>query len=431
MFYAYELFVKKGPLGKMWLAGTMKKITRSVATTTNVVQLCNVLEHPPAPLALPTQATLLRGVVRIEHQKVSFLLTDAVHAKSRVMLADKRLKKVNLPLKHVIAKKDAITLLPTELAAEEEPMPDLPNADVLSQILAAGDAFHLVPDVPSSPRKVLPAKEQDIDITRSRVSTRPSVSDEFELPPMEPPPIPEPEVEPKRPPRKRKSRVPGEAAEPDLGAEPVDIDEADKKAEEKHKAKEKRRKRAVIPVDEVTEISDEKMKANLKNTGDIVDKEKWKHWKPGPKPKEKNPICESFPLWHMMPEQLRKFYREHAKPGPIDPDEALEDVEEDRDTIPFPSLDEISLVSDRVSVERERETRLSVEPSFFEPLPIEEEPLPPPEEEGKRKVGPRKSETFLSPFPSTPTPSQPLPTHAPPKEPTETEISKMTEIYRE
>src|SRR4051812_39470186 len=55
--------------------------------TVGLVCVCPVIseivERPPVSLALPTQSTLLRGVVRIEQKKAGYLLEDAEKATAR------------------------------------------------------------------------------------------------------------------------------------------------------------------------------------------------------------------------------------------------------------------------------------------------------------------------------------------------------------
>lgn len=44
----------------------------------------DVVSAPPVALALPTQSTLLRGVVRIENKKAIYLLEDCEHTTVRL-----------------------------------------------------------------------------------------------------------------------------------------------------------------------------------------------------------------------------------------------------------------------------------------------------------------------------------------------------------
>lgn len=46
--------------------------------------LCADVLSPPVALALPTQSTLLRGVVRIENKQANYLLDDALDARHRL-----------------------------------------------------------------------------------------------------------------------------------------------------------------------------------------------------------------------------------------------------------------------------------------------------------------------------------------------------------
>ena len=74
MFYSRELLSKRGPLGTIWLAGSyLRKLTKATILSSNLVQMCDDVENPPVPLALPTQSTLLFGVVCIEKRKAGYL----------------------------------------------------------------------------------------------------------------------------------------------------------------------------------------------------------------------------------------------------------------------------------------------------------------------------------------------------------------------
>ena len=74
MFYSRELLSKRGPLGTIWLAGSyLSRLSKAAIRNSNLTTMCASVENPPVPLALPTQSTLLLGVVRIEQKKISYL----------------------------------------------------------------------------------------------------------------------------------------------------------------------------------------------------------------------------------------------------------------------------------------------------------------------------------------------------------------------
>jgi len=103
MFYSNELFVKKGLLAKLWLAGThFRKLSKSAIVTSKIKSMCGNVSEPPLPLALPTQATLLRGVVRIENKKAAYLLGDALDAQYKVRVMQR--SAVTLPKSKMTAR---------------------------------------------------------------------------------------------------------------------------------------------------------------------------------------------------------------------------------------------------------------------------------------------------------------------------------------
>ena len=75
MFYSRELLSRRGPLGTIWLAGSyLRRLDKRSILASNLVRMCAEVENPPVPLALPTQSTLLLGVVNIEQRKSKYLL---------------------------------------------------------------------------------------------------------------------------------------------------------------------------------------------------------------------------------------------------------------------------------------------------------------------------------------------------------------------
>eukprot|EP00039_Didymoeca_costata_P019578 m.338093 g.338093 ORF g.338093 m.338093 type:complete len:553 (-) comp18312_c0_seq1:82-1740(-) len=77
MFYSEFVLAKKGALGKVWLAAHWeKKLTRTQASKSNIVEACNSIIKPVAPLALRTSGHLLLGVVRIFEIKQKNLMHD-------------------------------------------------------------------------------------------------------------------------------------------------------------------------------------------------------------------------------------------------------------------------------------------------------------------------------------------------------------------
>ena len=80
MFYSHELLSKRGPLGTIWLAGVyLRKLSKQAVLSSDLSAMCGSVERPPVQLALPTQSTLLKGVVNIENKKAHYLLGQRPH----------------------------------------------------------------------------------------------------------------------------------------------------------------------------------------------------------------------------------------------------------------------------------------------------------------------------------------------------------------
>lgn len=81
MFYSEYVLAKKGPLGKVWLAAHWnKKLTRAMIAKSDVIEACQSIIKPAAPLALRTSGHLLLGVVRIHDSKQKSLMNDCSEA---------------------------------------------------------------------------------------------------------------------------------------------------------------------------------------------------------------------------------------------------------------------------------------------------------------------------------------------------------------
>lgn len=87
MFYSYQLLTKKGPLGRIWLAGTVRsKLTRRHVQESDIVTLTESVLDPPMPLALRLSAVLLLGLCVIYQRKCSYLLVEAHEFLTKVRL---------------------------------------------------------------------------------------------------------------------------------------------------------------------------------------------------------------------------------------------------------------------------------------------------------------------------------------------------------
>lgn len=74
---------------------SVRKLSKVQILASDIMKMCRTVLKPPVALALPTQSTLLRGVCRIEYKKASYLLSDAIDAKTKLRMSDKPV--VDLP----------------------------------------------------------------------------------------------------------------------------------------------------------------------------------------------------------------------------------------------------------------------------------------------------------------------------------------------
>lgn len=113
MFYSEYVLAKKGALGKVWLAAHwQKKLTRNQMARSNIVEACNSIIKPPAPMALRTSGHLLLGVVRIHDGKQKSLMHDCSDALVKIKLAF-RPGTVDMPASKSTASAASITMQET------------------------------------------------------------------------------------------------------------------------------------------------------------------------------------------------------------------------------------------------------------------------------------------------------------------------------
>jgi len=112
MFYAKFMFVKKGPLSKVWLAahGSIKKVPKAQLMQTDITaSVKSILEPSGGPLALRLSGQLLLGVVRIYKSNIEYLAQDCTEARTKLKLVYKP-GAVDLPAGASQAPANAITL---------------------------------------------------------------------------------------------------------------------------------------------------------------------------------------------------------------------------------------------------------------------------------------------------------------------------------
>eukprot|EP01133_Synstelium_polycarpum_P003679 gene3679-4234_t len=91
MFFSQIVLAKRGPLGKVWLAGHWdKKLTKNNIFKTNIPKSIKHILNPHLPMALRMTSHLLLGVVRIFSKKVKYLLDDCSDAVARFKATSKR-----------------------------------------------------------------------------------------------------------------------------------------------------------------------------------------------------------------------------------------------------------------------------------------------------------------------------------------------------
>ncbi|KAK9333984.1 Rec8 like protein-domain-containing protein [Lipomyces starkeyi] len=99
MFYSYDILSRRSSgLSTVWLIATLgsksslKRVNRKDILSVSIPEACNLIIHPPQPLALRLSSSLLYGVTSIYDQQSGFLYSD-------VTIAYTKLKRVmyNIP----------------------------------------------------------------------------------------------------------------------------------------------------------------------------------------------------------------------------------------------------------------------------------------------------------------------------------------------
>jgi len=143
MFYSKFMFVKKGPLAKVWLAAHFhRKLNKQMVQGTDINLSCKSILEPQAPLALRLTGQLLLGLVRIYQKKVKYLQEDCSDALTK-MKSVFRAGAVDLPPESAVAASGAITH-PDNYDEIEYAIPDIPmeNFDeMMADVIAEGGAI--------------------------------------------------------------------------------------------------------------------------------------------------------------------------------------------------------------------------------------------------------------------------------------------------
>ncbi|CEF98413.1 Rad21/Rec8-like protein, N-terminal [Ostreococcus tauri] len=81
MFYSQYILAKRGPLGTIWIAAHLdRKLRKNQIAETDIVSSVRSIINPEAPLALRLSGQLMLGVVRIYGRKVNYLFQDCSEA---------------------------------------------------------------------------------------------------------------------------------------------------------------------------------------------------------------------------------------------------------------------------------------------------------------------------------------------------------------
>ncbi len=90
MFYSNFIFVKKGPLAKVWIAAHFqRKLNKAHVTDTNIKISAESIADPTVALALRLSGQLLLGLVRIYSKKVQYLQDDCSDAMTKMKVVTK------------------------------------------------------------------------------------------------------------------------------------------------------------------------------------------------------------------------------------------------------------------------------------------------------------------------------------------------------
>lgn len=113
MFYSAQILSKKGPLGIVWLAAhhDKKYLKKQQVSGTDILESCDRIIAPEAPLALRLSGQLMLGIVRIYYKQVEYLAHDANGALSKLRQSQwDKPADVDLPPESLTAAPDQITL---------------------------------------------------------------------------------------------------------------------------------------------------------------------------------------------------------------------------------------------------------------------------------------------------------------------------------
>jgi cohesin complex subunit SCC1 len=178
MFYSKYMFVKKGPLSKVWIAAHFhRKLTKPHVQGTDINLSAKTILDPNTPLALRLSGQLLLGLVRIYQRKVKYLLEDCSDALSKMKMIF-RPGVVDLPAESAAAPSAAITYADDAEALEYD-IPDIP-LDNLDEFIAGQDLDQTVAASFDS-FSALSGKRNDLTMAADDITLSAFEQDEMDL----------------------------------------------------------------------------------------------------------------------------------------------------------------------------------------------------------------------------------------------------------
>ncbi|KAK9388205.1 Rec8 like protein-domain-containing protein [Lipomyces mesembrius] len=151
MFYSYDILSRRSSgLSTVWLIATLgsksslKRVHRKDILSVSIPEACNLIIHPPQPLALRLSSSLLYGVTSIYDQQSGFLYSDVTIAYTklkRVMYNIPSERSQNLNVTSLPNKHDAYVMIDDpSFSIEFGLLPPLP-IDVRNSLGSSSNAF--------------------------------------------------------------------------------------------------------------------------------------------------------------------------------------------------------------------------------------------------------------------------------------------------
>ncbi|KAJ4458438.1 putative N terminus of Rad21 / Rec8 like protein [Paratrimastix pyriformis] len=110
MVWIHQILARKATLGRIWMAGTLRRLAKHQFVDSSLPLLAKAVRHPEVPVDLRTQSTLLYGLVVIYDHKCRLLLDDSNKTLLKVQTTEIVLTATDLPQKKMAASSAKITL---------------------------------------------------------------------------------------------------------------------------------------------------------------------------------------------------------------------------------------------------------------------------------------------------------------------------------